>query len=524
MIISPFLRMFLKETKKIFLPFSVSESRQKGNNIELRMDTNIYKTLISGTRLGETENPDRSLSEMALSDHARVVYSSAFRRLQTKTQVFALAPNAALRSRLTHSIEVASVGRWISQDVVSRIEGLDPSLITTIPYLVETACLAHDIGNPPFGHFGEDAIKEWFKTNCNDILVASIGAPFKNSPEVNNLMNDFYNFDGNPQSIRILTRLQGRTGEERRKKGMNLTCTQILTCLKYPRNPSESNECWKKAGYFHSESDIITACWGKIKGTGSQLRFPLAYLVEAADDISYCLSDLEDGIDERLITTMQIFEGLLEWSASKSESEIMSNLRKTLEVLRGEALSKEKNSRDYFMIFKTTCTAALIKRAADLYIERHKEVLNGNIISLFKENGDELKLLNSLKALASSKIYPSDPVEIPFMTGRSVINKILDTYRPILELQLEYFNKLKKAAATGDRSEVKHFGFSLGLPLFNRLPKHYLEIYEEYANEHNQHDKKVWEWFCRAHLVVDYLSGMADDYAVRFYKKISGEF
>jgi len=488
------------------------------------MGNGNYKTLISGKRLGDTESPDRSLAEMALSDHARVVYSSAFRRLQTKTQVFALAPNAALRSRLTHSIEVASVGRWISQEVVTRISDLDPALIITIPYLVETACLAHDIGNPPFGHFGEDAITEWFKAHGNDILEKSIGARFKNSPEVNNLMNDFYNFDGNPQSIRIITRLQGRTAEERRKKGMNLTCTQILTCLKYPRNPSESDEYWKKAGYFHSESDIIKLCWSEIKGTGSQLRFPLTYLVEAADDISYCLSDLEDGIDERLITPNQIFEGLSEWHASKSESDIMTKLRRTLEELQEKVHKHEKNSKDCFMIFKTTCTSTLINRAADLYIERQKEVLQGKITSLFKENGDELKLLNALKALASSKIYPSDPVEIPFMTGRSVINKILDTYRPMLELQLNDFNSLKIAAATGDRSGIKHFGFSLGLPLFDRLPKNYLEIYEEQANKPIQHNERVWEWFCRAHLVVDYLSGMADDYAVRFYKKLSGEF
>ena len=177
------------------------------------------------------------------------------------------------------------------------------------------------------------------------------------------------------------------------------------------------------------------------------------------------------------------------------------------------------------MIFKTNCTASLIRRASDLYVERHEEVLRGDIPSLFKENGDEMKLLSALKALASSKIYPSDPVEIPFMTGRSVINKILDTYRPMLELQLEDFNKLKAASITGDRSEVKQFGFSLGLPLYNRLPENYIEIYDAHANKPLQHcDKRLWEWFCRVHLVVDFLSGMADDYAVRFFKKLSGEF
>ena len=144
---------------------------------------------------------------------------------------------------------------------------------------------------------------------------------------------------------------------------------------------------------------------------------------------------------------------------------------------------------------------------------------------MFNDNGDEFNLLTSLRTLASSKIYPSDPVEIPFMTGRSVINKILDTYRPMLELQLDDFNKLKAASTTGDRSEVKHFGFILGLPLYNRLPKNYLEVYDANSNTHiKKYDMRLWEWFCRAHLIVDYLSGMADDYAVRFYKNLSGEF
>jgi dGTPase len=500
-------------------------SKQKIRNFEMKMNPNIYKTLISYERLGETENPNRDLYELALSDYARIVYSSAFRRLQSKTQVFALAPNAALRSRLTHSMEVASVGRWIAQDVVKRINGLDPNFAIAIPLLVETACLAHDIGNPPFGHFGEDVIKEWFKYYGKKTLEKSIGEGIANSHQANILLDDFYNFDGNPQTIRVLTRLQGRTSEERVKKGMNLTCTQILTCLKYPKNPSDNDLLWKKAGYFHSESDIIEACWEKISGTGSQRRFPLSYIVEAADDISYCLSDLEDGIDERLITANQIFDALDVWLSSPTESELMDKLRNILRGLKIKLEKNKENSRDLYIVFKTSCTATLIKRASDLYIERHQEILQGKTWSLFKEDGDEMRLLESLKAIASSKIYPSDPVEIPFISGRSVINKILDDYRPLLELQLEDFNKLLIASNTGDRSGIKHLGFSMGLPLFNRLPKNYIEIYEAHVKKTpSKYDNRLWEWFNRTHLIVDYLSGMADDYALRFYKKLSGEF
>lgn len=484
----------------------------------------IYDTIISNTRLGATDNPGRDIIELALSDQARVVYSSAFRRLQAKTQVFALAPNAALRSRLTHSVEVASVGRWIAHNVVNNLYGITPSQKVAIPLLVETACLAHDIGNPPFGHFGEDAIKEWFRSNGNSILAKSIGEGMKNSPDSNQLLSDFYSFDGNPQGIRILARLQGRTKDERIEKGMNLTCTQILTCLKYPRNPSYQSTIWKKPGYFHSEADIVEACWNKVHNNLQNRRFPLTYLVEAADDISYCLSDLEDGIDQRLVNSIQIFDELTEWAKQKSESEPMAELRKVLKDCKENLVKKEKSSRDSFLIFKTNCTAKLIKRASDLYFDLHDQVIKGEIDSLFALGGEEDNLLKSLKRVASSNIYPSDPVEIPFISGKSIINKILEAYRPMLELQIDSFKELLIASDTGNRSKVNELGFSMGLPLFNRLPKNYIEIYIAQADKpQGRYNRRLWEWFCRTHLIVDFVSGMADDFAVRFYKRLSGE-
>ncbi|PKL12867.1 MAG: dGTPase [Spirochaetae bacterium HGW-Spirochaetae-8] len=484
------------------------------------MNSDIYKEIIICNRFSKSSNPSRKIHEQALSDKARIVYSSAFRRLQSKTQVFALSPNAAIRSRLTHSIEVASVGRWIAEKVMDSCDELEYELKSTIPILVETGCLAHDIGNPPFGHFGEDAIKKWFQDNGDNILTRSIGTPLAKKPETLLLLKDFYEFDGNPQGIRILTRLQGLTKSDRINKGMNLMCSQILTCLKYPQNPSDSKNHWKKPGYFLSEVDRIEFCWKVIPNYKSLKRFPLAYIVEAADDISYCLSDLEDGIDERLITAFNIFTALNGWSETKSSSESMKELRKTIREIQNK--NGSENARDQYLLFKTKCTNALIERAAEIYISKHEQLLSGDIKSLFEEDSDEDRLLKTLKKLASIWIYPSNSVELTFLSGERIIQGILDAYRPILELQKENFDLLCEAAATGDRTRIKSQNCGMMLPIFNRLPQAYVEVYKAHLEKNSTYDKNIWEWFCRAHLVVDFISGMADNYAMHFYEILSG--
>src|SRR5436853_3333353 len=261
----------------------------------------------------------RGIDEEAASDRARVIYSSAFRRLQHKTQVFTLSKDAAVRSRLTHSLEVANVGRWVAQNVVDRAlqpAGLEPAYCSALVSLVETGCLAHDIGNPPFGHFGESAIQQWFRTKWE-----STAGQRAEDKGLQKLVKDFLQFDGNPQGMRILTRLQGRTREERNLYGMDLTYSQVLTALKYPRGPLDGMPRWKKAGFFESERAKIESAWKAFDFISqAQRRFPLAYLVEVADDISYCISDMEDGIDQAILTPGQLFDGIEKWIQKTNSS------------------------------------------------------------------------------------------------------------------------------------------------------------------------------------------------------------
>jgi dGTPase len=491
-----------------------------------------HRELITDERYkGKSSVGNRTIAEQATSDRARVIYSSAFRRLQQKTQVFTLSKDAAVRSRLTHSLEVATTGRWIAQKVVDKLltAGLEPLYCAAIVTLVETGCLAHDIGNPPFGHFGEAAIREWFERKWKKIA----GIRSKD-PKLQQLVKDFLQFDGNPQGMRILLRLHGRIRWERERYGMDLTFSQVLTALKYPRGPNDDKEKWKKAGFFESERVKIEKAWEKLNFKKQQ-RFPLAYLVEAADDISYCISDMEDGIDQGMFTPRQFFEEVVSrWTPSNDLTYLGKKAKDYRDrILKNGDLSEAK---DLFFEFKTEFGGAMISKAADLYDDGSaKDIKEGKRIDLFdcEEGKDAKDLLEALKEIAREFLYPKEKVERPFLAGLEIVHGILEAFSRLLRLTQEQFALLRKAWRSGERREVIKQNLETLLPLLDLLPLHYLEVYD-YAvgfddkdKEETQHmadkwGKENWEWFCRAHLIVDYLSGMTDDFAYRTYQVISG--
>lgn len=197
---------------------------------------NINKLLsfIQPLRLRKTSKVSETLLEATESDKGRVINSPAFRRLQQKAQVFPLEANASVRSRLTHSIEVAHIGCYIAQEILYKIqkeykvEGLDFEKMTSFVNTVETACLLHDIGNPPFGHLGEAAIRQWFKKQIDNYKNNLGQCMFKElSSNINNL--DLHKFDGNPQGFRLIRLLSGND-----EFGLNLTCSLLLSTVKYP--------------------------------------------------------------------------------------------------------------------------------------------------------------------------------------------------------------------------------------------------------------------------------------------------
>lgn len=482
-----------------------------------------HRSLITDQRYkGKSSILGRSIAEEALSDRARVLYSSAFRRLQQKTQVFTVSKDAAVRTRLTHSLEVASVGRWVAQKVVDgALAGLDLDYRAALVMLVETGCLAHDIGNPPFGHFGESAIQVWFRDNWK----AAAGKKLAKNRKLGLLMEDFLQFDGNPQGTRILTRLQGLTKNDRNLYGMDLTFSQILTALKYPRGPKDRPSEWKKAGFFESERPRIEEAWGAFKFK-VQRRFPLAYLVEVADDISYCISDMEDGIDQDVFKERDFFAGIEGWISEKNPKQpALTKLRKHAKDRSRDAEKNPAEAKDHFMVFKTQFTRTMIEEAARVYGDgSSQDILDGSRQGLL-DNTDADDLLEALRNIAKKFLYVEEKVQRPFLAGLRIVHGILDQYGELLDLNRDTFAKLRKAWKSDDRAEVYKERLQTLLPLLDRLPAHYLDVYDSTGNDKDSRKKwgpDAWEWFCRAHLIVDYLSGMSDDFAYRTYQVISG--
>jgi dGTPase len=266
-----------------------------------------WKTLLSDERFcrdGRTKLDDIARGPFD-RDYDRIIHSSNFRRLKDKTQVFPLSSNDFVRTRLTHSLEVSCIGRTLGR----RVKELLNEAVTgeaDIGAIVAAACLAHDIGNPPFGHSGEFAIQAWAQKNvCAEMDTAKRKAIYR--VETAQERQDLHDFDGNAQSLRVVTRVQAR----RRKGGMQLTHATLGAMMKYPcgslingkRRAKRLEQ--KKCGYFDDDRDDVIRALKKMGqtpyATGSFHRHPLAFLVEAADDISNAVVDLEDTVDQKLI-------------------------------------------------------------------------------------------------------------------------------------------------------------------------------------------------------------------------------
>lgn len=221
-----------------------------------------------------------------MADYDRVIFSNPFRRLSKKTQVHPLSQNDHIHNRLTHSLEVASVGRTLGIGVGKKLEKdgtLGNFTYHDVASILQSACLAHDIGNPPFGHAGEEVIKSWFKDKKENIFLKELKTK---------QLSDFLSFDGNAQSIRVVTKLENHKFDG----GMRLTLTTLATMIKYPWNSSFELSGGKKFSFFESEKDIQNLLFNEF-GICETYRHPFSYLLEAADDICYSLLDVKDAIE-----------------------------------------------------------------------------------------------------------------------------------------------------------------------------------------------------------------------------------
>jgi dGTPase len=383
-----------------------------------------WEQLLSKKRLCRPDSRDSRGSPTRSpfqQDADLVVFSASFRRLQDKTQVQPLAEGGRVRSRLTHSIEVASVGRSLGSAVGHALEArgaLDAEQSQAMAHVVHAACLAHDIGNPPFGHGGEDAIQAWFRAHPEHTAMLT---PAQRA--------DFLAFDGNAQGFRTLTQLENY----RFDGGLRLTHATLGALMKYAASAHERDPsvlARKKPGFFSAERHYVEALASSMAlplGT----RHPLVYLTEAADDICYAIVDLEDGFGA----------GLLDYHDAAEVLQRLSDRPADPALTRGERLQK----------LRGVAIGRLVEAVSAVFVEHEPELLGGaplaELCALTPLGG----ALAEAKALARQRIYSAQPVVERLLGGQVILAALLDTLAPVVAALAEVdfqVSKLRGRAAS----------------------------------------------------------------------------
>lgn len=437
-----------------------------------------WKQLISNKRFGQEHkhaerHDDRSEFKR---DYDRLIFSSAFRRLQNKTQVFPLPGSIFVHNRLTHSLEVASVGMSIGNDISRRViqkrPELKDTLVEEIGTIVSAACLAHDLGNPPFGHSGEKAIQTFFSEGPGQKIKSMVSSEF---------WDDITHFEGNANAFRILThRFKGR-----RQGGFVMTYSMLASIVKYPFASSLAGN-HGKFGFFASETESYRKIADELgifckSAPGEPLKYarhPLVYMVEAADDICYEIMDIEDSHKLKILSFAETEHLLL----SFFDEEIQQKIRQRI---IDEELTDE-NEKVVYM--RASVIGKLENECVAAFLAHEEEILagtfEGSLIDHISER--QKKAYKECEKISYSKIYQSKPVLDIELSGYKIMATLMEVF--------------VEAAVNPSRFNSKQ--------LLRRVSSQY-DIENENLEE-------------RIMAVIDYISGMTDIYALDIYQKING--
>jgi len=444
-----------------------------------------WQQLLSRARLGSREPPRASSARTDFQrDFDRVVFSSAFRRMQDKTQVFPLSKVDYVRTRLTHSLEASSIGRslgtLVGEQVIARhqLRGFESADFGSI---VAAACLAHDIGNPPFGHSGEDAIRHWAHTGeYGERRVAMLQGSER---------EDFLSFEGNAQGFRIITRLQNPDNDG----GLQLTCATLAAFTKYPRESWVGGSRFdgvsaKKQGFTAADRgafETVAATVGLIaRGNHHAMwcRHPLAFLVEAADDISYRVIDIEDGYRLGHFTYQEVLD--LFWPMVSDQA----RQRPRLEHIR--------DPKDRVEFLRAKVINEVIRQVVDGFMDNEAAILAGRFDVPLLE---ELPLRSALDALienARQRIYCAPEVVSIQAAGFQVVGDLLDRFTQVVD------DVAHRGEQASPRSRM----------LIRLVPEQFI----------GPERVPTADPYRRLLLLTDFVSGMTDSYAVSLYKKVNG--
>jgi len=422
------------------------------------------------------------------NDYGRLISSAPIRRLQDKTQVFPLEQSDYIRTRLTHSLEVSyiasSIGQSIEKFLIRDKKDLDIEYQGILSSLLRVSGLIHDLGNPPFGHFGEEAVKKFFQDY------------FRKNPStsLNELEKaDLEYFDGNVQTFRILSKLY-YFGDQ---YGYNLTYSCLASIIKYPSNSVDGNKkpyteiAKKKFGYFVSETETYKKIndWLKLKNK----RSPIVYLLEAADDIAYSAADIEDGVKLGIVTIDDI-RNIFDKNLNENKTEVLNGLDKIK-----ESLSKEKSIDQSLIIqkFRIFTQRIMIQEVINSFIENYDEIMAGDLQNEIIDISKAKDIRTSYKKLQGL-----------VFNDKSILKKEIAGWEAIYGL-LTIFVKASKS------DNFKSSGNSYESRLYNIISSSHRKVYESVEKYPNQEYKKL-------QLILDFVSGMTDSYAINLYQELKG--
>jgi dGTPase len=445
------------------------------------------------------------------SDRGRILTAPALRRLQKRTQVFPLELNAAVRSRLTHSLEVQQNARYIAKSILKKLQddetfessGLK-DLENAFVSISEMTALMHDIGNPPFGHFAEMTINDWMSTNAKNLLDDIVKS---DSALKEKILIDISNFDGNAQAIRVATKLQR----------LNLSYSQIASVIKYTRvaykdKPSKESHfsyLMKKPGFYLSEEDFVKQIYETLD-IDIGCRFPITYIMESADDISYLNADIEDAVDKGILSFKDVYTLIKDECEKRQETYLLDIVNKYYEkVMLNEDEPYQFNL--FWTLTRAALTSDLVKHVTKVYVDNHDTVFNGTFNSSLLEydlDSKYTKAIQILQDISFKYIYSNKDVQTLELKGYKIINSLLDIYSPILRLTSDDMLKLL---------EDKKIDCFISMRLFKRLSSKHIAAYKvsvKSIDTQNDEEYKLLEWYYRARLILDYISGMTDDFAL----------
>jgi len=463
-----------------------------------------WDTLLSKKRQRDTTTSFLQFRNEFDKDYERIIYSSSLRRLQDKAQVFPLQESDFIRTRLTHSLEVASLGRSMAWNIgtwlLEKGELKDFWQVKELASLLEVACLVHDLGNPPFGHYGEDVIRKWFKVWFSTPQFEEIEGRFSKVGLglSEQQKNDFCFFEGNAQGIRILAKLQFLNDQY----GANFTYGTLATLIKYPWPSDHKNaKTKKKIGYFFSEKDLFDDIQKEV-GIGPH-RHPATYILEAADDIAYLTADIEDGVKKKVIPWEEIYYSDLKPFLEKSYPKQLERL----EEYRSQGQKNKVPDKDVVNVqnFKVMAQGIFITAVTNVYKECYDAIMSGEFDGDLLDASPAKELKELLQRISRTYCFSASEVLTLELIGDRVISDLLSLFvNAVLEVDNESKTKSKEQK------------------LYSLISQNFRHIQKLDEQGVPTVDINKLTLYNRLLLVTDFISGMTDSYAVNLHQKLLG--